>query len=66
MIEPGHLRKVGSAHTWMAEKAGECHNHSLGSVPQLTFPEKGVRNQSCEAPGGPFRLLVPDPFFIDW
>ena len=25
--------------------------------------EKGVRNQKCTAPEGPFRLLVPDPFF---
>ena len=25
--------------------------------------EKGVRNQKCTAPVGPFRLLVPDPFF---
>ena len=25
--------------------------------------EKGVRNQKCEAPEGPWRLLVPDPFF---
>ncbi len=25
--------------------------------------EKGVRHQKCKAPEGPFRLLVPDPFF---
>ncbi len=26
--------------------------------------EKGVRHQKCEAPEGPFRLLVSDPFFL--
>ena len=25
--------------------------------------EKGVRNLLCEAPSGPFRQKVPDPFF---
>jgi hypothetical protein len=27
------------------------------------YSEKGVRYQKCEAPEGPFRLLVPDPVF---
>jgi hypothetical protein len=27
------------------------------------YSENGVRYQKCEAPEGPFRLLVPDPVF---
>ncbi len=29
----------------------------------MTSVEKGVRHPKCKAPFGPFRLLVPDPFF---
>jgi prepilin-type processing-associated H-X9-DG protein len=32
-------------------------------MPVLVASEKGVRYQKCKAPEGPFRLLVPDPFF---
>src|SRR5207249_637146 len=28
--------------------------------------EKGVRHLLCEAPSGPFRQKVPDPFFAAW
>ena len=37
-----------------------CYSSELRLMVTL---EKGVRNQKCEAPEGPFRLLVPDPFF---
>ncbi len=26
--------------------------------------EKGVRSNLCQAPGGPFRQIGPDPFFL--
>jgi hypothetical protein len=31
----------------------------------LVGTEKGVRYQKCKAPFEPFRLLVPDPVFLD-
>ena len=30
----------------------------------MSSPQKGVRHQKCEAPFGPFRFLVSDPFSL--
>ncbi len=46
------------------DATGECDMASaLSKLGSRVGWEKGVRHQKCEAPVGPFRLLVPDPFF---
>jgi hypothetical protein len=38
-------------------------NRLIGGIRKPDEREKGVRNLLCEAPSGPFRQKIPDPFF---
>ena len=43
-------------------RTGSVAGETLRTVLQMPTSRKGVRNESCKAPVGPFGRLVPDPF----